>query len=82
MFTWEFNTAELERQALGLPARAQAALREFMDALVFDPHEFQRRPDESPGPLRMMSFGELGLVSVLIYDPDRLVLVVQVQWLG
>jgi hypothetical protein len=82
VFTWEFNTPELEREALELPAEGQAALRELMDALVFDPHEFQRRPGEPTGPLRTMSFGDLGLVSVHIYDPDRLVLIVQIQWLG
>jgi hypothetical protein len=29
-----------------------------------------------------MSFGDLGLVAVHICDPDRLVLIVQIQWLG
>jgi hypothetical protein len=82
VFTWEFNTPELEREALVLPAEGQAALREFMDALVLDPHEFQRRAGEPTGPLRTMPFGDLGLVSVHIYDPDRLVLIVQIQWLG
>lgn len=82
MFTWEFNTPDLEREALELPAEGWAALREFMDALVFNPHEFQRRPGELAGPLRTMPFGDLGLVSVHIYEPDRLVLIVQVQWLG
>lgn len=84
MYTWEFNTAEDELAAMLLPIQAQSALASFMDALVFNPYEFARIPDEPVGrQVRFLAFGDgLGSVAVHIYDPDRLVLIVQVQWFG
>jgi len=64
------------------------ALTAFLDAVVIvDPVQDQRRPDEPadpPAPLRSLHFGQhhKGLVTLLIYPPDDLVLVVRIQWLG
>jgi hypothetical protein len=87
MYRWELDgLAEQEFAALS-PA-VQAALAEFMDAVVIvDPIEYQRRRDE-PGdrsaPLRTLHFGQYdeGLVTFLVYPPDDLALVVKIQWLG
>jgi hypothetical protein len=58
-----------------------------MDAVVIaDPIEYQRHPAQPAGPvelLRTLHFGQHyeGLVTFLVYPPDDLVLVVQIQWL-
>lgn len=59
-----------------MPADVQIGLSDFMDAVVIDdPAEYQRRPDEPPRPPRTLPFGQAGLVTSLIYEPDDLVLV-------
>jgi hypothetical protein len=55
-----------------------------MDAAVIaDPMEYQRRPDEPadpPAPLRTLHFGHhQELVTFLVYPPDDLVFVVKIQ---
>jgi hypothetical protein len=60
-------------------------LARFLDAVVIaDLIGYQRRPDEPDdraAPLRMLSFGPHteGLVTVLVYPPDQMVLVVRIQ---
>lgn len=79
VYAWEFNHPEdaipvLERW----PERAQSALVAFMDALVFDPHGYARAPAEPAGrAVRWLAFDEgRGLVTVLMDDWNRLVLIV------
>jgi hypothetical protein len=81
---WEFNNLQVRAAFDEMPATAREALRAFMEALVFDPAEYERALDEPAGrALRTLSFGGgAGIVTVHIYSPDLLVLVVQVQWLG
>ncbi len=51
-----------------------------MDALVFDPR--QHSADRSKN-MPTVPFGDgLGMVTFLILDQDRLVLIMQVQWHG
>jgi len=70
-------------QLAGMPPPVQLALSDFMDAVVIvDPAEYQRRPDEPERPLRTLPFGEVGLVTFLVYEPDDLVLVTRVIWTG
>ena len=68
----------------GLPAEAVAALDALMDAVVFDPMDFARTPAEPVGKsVRHLALpGGHGQVSILIYEPDLLVLVLRVTWLG
>lgn len=87
MYRWEMDgPAEQEFASLG--RAAQMALTALLDAVVMvDPVQYQRRPDEPsgpPAPLRSLHFGQHheGLVTLLIYPPDDLVLVVRIQWLG
>jgi hypothetical protein len=62
-----------------MPVDAQLALAGFMDAAVIvDPAEYQRRPGEPDRPLRTLPFGQAGLVTFLVYEPDDLVLVTRV----
>lgn len=69
--------------ASGMPAEVQLVLSDFMDAVVIvDPAECQRRPDEPQRPLRTLPFGLAGLVTFLVYEPDDLVLVLRVIWMG
>jgi hypothetical protein len=53
-----------------------------MEAIVFDPMEYQRTPDEPVGkPVRKVPFwAGRGQVTVLIWEPDLIVLVLKVQW--
>lgn len=70
-------------QLAGMPPPVQLALSDFMDAVVIvDPAEYHRRPDEPERPLRTLPFGEVGLVTFLVYEPDDLVLVTRVIWTG
>jgi hypothetical protein len=87
MCQWELDGPAAQEFG-DLPARARKALAEFMDAVVLvDPFEYQRRPDEPASPrrnLRSLHFGlhDEGLVTLLVYEPDDLVLVVKIQWIG
>ena len=82
MFRWELEDLAREQLA-GMPPPVQLALSDFMDAVVIaDPAEYQRRPDEPERPLRTVPFGEVGLVTFLVYEPDDLVPVTRVIWTG
>lgn len=82
MFRWELEDLAREQLA-GMAPPVQLALSDFMDAVVMvDPAEYQRRPDEPERPLRTLPFGEAGLVTFLVYEPDELVLVTRVIWTG
>ena len=87
MYRWELDgSAQPTFQALSPSVRAGLAC--LMDAVVIvDPVEYQRHPSEPAEPaklLRTLHFGQHheGLVTFLVYPPDDLVLVVQIQWLG
>jgi hypothetical protein len=82
LFRWELE--DLARDQLArMPADAQLALSDFMDAVVIvDPAEYQRRPNEPQRPLRTLPFGKAGLVTFLVYVSDDLVLVTRVIWTG
>lgn len=85
MYRWEFNDPLVLVAFAELPKAGADALVAFMDAVVFDPWEFARRPGESVDRsknLRMLAFGSSGIVSFLILDEDREVLVLQIQWAG
>jgi hypothetical protein len=66
-----------------MPSWVQLALSDLIDAVVIvDPAEYQRRPDEPKRPLRTLPFGQVGLVTFLVHEPDDLVLVTRVIWTG
>ncbi|HMG65995.1 MAG TPA: hypothetical protein VK599_23860 [Streptosporangiaceae bacterium] len=82
MFRWELEDLAVGQLA-GLPRQVRLALADFMDAVVIvDPAEYQRRPGEPERPLRTLPFGQAGLVTFLVYEPDDLVLVTRVIWAG
>ena len=82
MFRWELEDLAREQLA-GMPPPVRLALSDFMDAVVIvDPADYQRRPDEPERPLRTLPFGQAGLVTFLVYEPDELVLVTRVIWTG
>lgn len=87
MYRWELDDAAQPAFA-ALPTRIRANLAELMDAVVIvDPLRYQRHPGDTADrqkPLRTLPFGQHneGLVTFLVYPPDDLVLVVQIQWLG
>lgn len=78
VYTWEFNYPEDALPVLQWPEAAQAALVAFMDALVFDPHNYARTPAEPVGrAMRWLDFDQgRGLVTVVMDDRNRLVLIV------
>jgi hypothetical protein len=66
-----------------MPSWVQLALSDLIDAVVIvDPAEYQRRPDEPKRPLRTLPFGQVGLVTFLVHEPDDHVLVTRVIWTG
>lgn len=84
MYHWEFEEPATG-QAASLPGGVLSLLEEFLDAMCFDPWEYRLKPGEFVNKiknLRHLPFGDWGLVSVMIYEPDLLVLVVQVNWAG
>lgn len=83
VYTWVFRTDEDEADALKLPVEAQNAMRATLDAVIFDPWNFQRTPSEPEGKaLRILSFGGgRGEVTIVILEHQRLVVVVQYHWL-
>lgn len=84
VYAWEFNTPEVGAECEALGGAVVAALEAFMDALVFDPMDYARTPNEPTSrPVRILSFGGgRGIVTVQVYEPDRIVLVLRVQWPG
>ena len=87
MYRWELDgSAQPAFEALSPAVRARLA--SFMDAVVIvDPIEYRLHLSEPADPaklLRTLHFGRHheGLVTFLVYPPDDLVLVVQIQWLG
>jgi hypothetical protein len=84
VFHWELHE-QVDVEFAGLTQFARRASLKSMDAVVLvDPADYQRRPGESTGALRVLPFGahSQGLVTFLVYPPDDLVLVVKVQWIG
>jgi len=87
VYRWELD-GPADQEFADLNPAVQAVLAAFMDAVVIvDPVQYQRRRDERDDvsmPLRTLHFGphDEGLVTFLVYPPDDLVLVVQIQWLG
>jgi hypothetical protein len=82
LFRWGLEGLARDQLA-GMPQQLQVALSDFMDAVVIvDPAEYQRRPGEPERPLRTLPFGQAGLVTFLVYEPDDLVLVTRVIWTG
>jgi hypothetical protein len=80
LFRWEMEDLARDQLA-GMPSGVQLMLADFMDAVVtVDPAEYQRRPGEPARPLRTLPFGQAGLVTFLVYEPDDLVLVTRVIW--
>ena len=87
MYQWELD-GPASMEFSDLPARAREAVATLLDAVVLvDPVGYQRRPDEPVSErknLRTLHFGphHEGLVTLLVYEPDELVLVVKIQWIG
>lgn len=83
VFAWEPNTPNEQQVIDTLPAEAQRELRAFLDAVVFKPMEYARQPDEpADKAVRVLPFASgRGLVTFQVYVPDRLVLVLRVQWM-
>lgn len=83
MYHWEYDGPALE-ELNSAPAECVAALADFLGALMFDPVDYQRTASEVPGKaVRMLPFGNgRGIVTFLVYGPDRLVLVTRITWFG
>lgn len=84
MYHWELDGIA-NHQFDSLPSEVRRALATFMDAVVIvDPMEYRHSVGEPRKPLRTLYFGphSEGLVTFLVYEPDALVLVTRIQWLG
>ena len=83
LYRWEHEDPQ-HPATEGLPTASMAALDALMDAVVFDPMDYARTSTEPVGKnVRHLALpGGRGQVSILIYEPDLLVLVLRVTWLG
>lgn len=83
MYTWDFDTPSVRAAYDALTAAEKAAFHALMDALMFDPAEYGRQPDEPVGPTkihRTISFDAgRGLVSFFHWERDREVIVTRIQ---
>jgi len=83
VYSWEFDTDEVEAQFNALEPSGRAAFLKLMDALMFDPAGYDRQPDEPAGETaihRTVKFdrGD-GLVSFYHWEPDLKVIVTRIQ---
>lgn len=68
-------------QIAALPADAMRYLAEALDLIEMDPWAGgPQRPGDPDGNMRTMSFGERGLVTYLVLEPQREVYIVRVHW--
>jgi len=81
MFTWAYMSEQHRAAVDDLPAEASLALQEFMTAVVFDPWSFA---PQGSGNMPTIDFGpaKQGLVTFLIRDEERELLITQVLWFG
>lgn len=84
MYEWDFDPPDYASVVDDLPTEARDALYAVLDALVFDPDGYARRPGEPDGKtVRTIEFGSgRGLLTFVYHEGDRLVLVVRVTWAG
>lgn len=82
MYRWVFDPPGYRSVLDDLGADARDALLAVLDALMFDPVDYARIPTEPVGKaLRTISFGNgRGVLTFVVNEDERLVLVVQVIW--
>lgn len=82
MYRWVFDPPGYESVLDDLGAEARDALYAVLDALVFDPGNYMRTPREPFGKaLRTILFGGgRGVLTFVVNEEERLVLIVQVAW--
>jgi hypothetical protein len=83
VYQWEFDPPDYASVLDDLGSEAREALFAVLDALMFDPINYARRPNEPLGKaVRTIEFGGgRGLLTFVYHAPDRLVLVVRVSWI-
>lgn len=85
VYAWDFMHDEVRLKAAGLPREAGLAFLEFMAAAELNPWGVNLRPGETRT-LNMPNVpfgpGGRGMVSYLIVESDRLLLITDVAWVG
>jgi hypothetical protein len=83
VYSWDFMHGGVRLKAAGLPREAGLAFLEFMAAAELNPWGVNLRPGETRT-LNMpnVPFGASGMVSYLIVESDRLLLVTDVTWVA
>jgi hypothetical protein len=80
VYTWDYMGPEQEQQAAQLPIEGVLALLELMAALELSPWGMA---DETAGNMPTLAFGQgRGLVTVLILDYRREMVITRIQWAG
>ena len=85
MYTWEYMGVRQREQAASLPVEAAVAFLEFMAAACLNPWGVNLRPGEVRErnmPNVHFGPGGRGMVSFLIYETGRKLLVTDVTWAG
>lgn len=85
MYTWDYMSDVQRQQAASLPVEGLIAFMEFMAAACLNPWGVNLRPGETRErnmPNVHFGSGSRGIVSYLIYEYDRKLLVTEVTWAG
>lgn len=80
-YTWDYMNDQARAEADGLPIDGVVALLELMAAMELDPWGVSGADPGGPN-MPDVAFGAAGMVSLLILDESREVLVTKVQWAG
>jgi hypothetical protein len=80
VYNWSFMGPVPQQEADELPHEGRLALQEFMTALSLNPWGFT---DENGGTMPTTPFAQgRGLLTVVILDYRRELVITKVQWLG
>lgn len=85
VYAWDFMIDEVRTRAATMPIEGARAFLEVMAAAELNPWELGLAPDEKrTGNMPTVHFGPRGegMVTYLIYEPDRQLLVTDVTWIG
>lgn len=80
-YTWDYVNDQARAEAAALPIEGVVALLELMAAVQLDPWGVARADPGGPN-MPPVPFGASGMVSLLILDDSREVLITKVQWAG
>jgi hypothetical protein len=80
VYTWDYMHDQAREQAAALPIEGVMALLEFMAAAVLNPWGINLRPGEVRTSMPTVAFGDGGMVSFVILDEQRELVITKITW--